>query len=123
VTDLIHGPAATQEAIRASEILFGGGLEGISEATFKDIVGEVPTKKIAAAKFSGQGMSLIELLVESGLATSKGQGRKDIEGGGINLNNTREANIQRLVSSGDLLFGKYLLLRKGKKNYCAVELE
>jgi tyrosyl-tRNA synthetase len=123
VTDLIHGPAATQEAVRASEILFGGGLEGISEATFKDIVGEVPTKKIAAAKFSGQGMSLIELLVESGLATSKGQGRKDIEGGGININNTRESNIQRFVGSGDLLFGKYLLLRKGKKNYCAVEVE
>jgi tyrosyl-tRNA synthetase len=123
VTDLIHGPAATQEAIRASEILFGGGLEGISEATFKDIVGEVPTKKIAAAKFSGQGLSLIELLVESGLATSKGQGRKDIEGGGININNTRESNIQRFVGSGDLLFGKYLLLRKGKKNYCAVEVE
>src|SRR5437016_1005443 len=44
VTDLVHGPGATAEATRASEILFGGRLDGISEATFSDIVGEVPTK-------------------------------------------------------------------------------
>ena len=45
-TDLIHGANATAEAIRASEILFGGNLDGISESTFNDIVGEVPTKEI-----------------------------------------------------------------------------
>src|SRR5262249_11766227 len=43
VTDLIHGEHATTEAVRASEILFGGGLDGISEGTFKEIVGEAPT--------------------------------------------------------------------------------
>jgi tyrosyl-tRNA synthetase len=120
VTDLIHGPNATAEAIRASEILFGGGLEGISEETFKDIVGEVPTKEIAKSKLERDGLPLVELLVEAGMTNSKGQARKDIEGGGININNMREANTQRMVTPSDLLFGRYLLLRKGKRNYTAV---
>ncbi|MBI1842369.1 MAG: tyrosine--tRNA ligase, partial [Verrucomicrobia bacterium] len=122
VTDLVHGEQATQEAIRASEILFGGGLEGISEATFNDIVGEVPTKTLEAARAQGAGIPLLELLVHSGLATSKGQARKDLEGGGIYLNNQRIEDVTRVVSGGDILFGKHLLLRKGKRNYACVTL-
>jgi tyrosyl-tRNA synthetase len=123
VTGLIHGEPAANEAIRASEILFGGELKGISEATFNEILGEVPTKEIEAAKIGGTGLSLIELLVHSGLSTSKGQARKDIEGGGVNINNIRETNIQRAVTTNDLLFGKYFLLRKGKKNYAAITVK
>src|SRR5262249_55506231 len=80
VTDLIHGPSATAEAIRASEILFGGDLAGVSESTFNEIVGEVPTKALAKAELDGAGRPLIELLVFSGLCASKGQARKDLEG-------------------------------------------
>jgi tyrosyl-tRNA synthetase len=117
VTDLIHGPNATTEAIRASEILFGGELKGITESTFNEIVGEVPTKEIEKAKLDGAGLPLVELLVHAGLCPSKGQARKDIEGGGVNVNNVRESSFQRAVRANDLLFGKHLLLRKGKKNY------
>ncbi len=120
MTDLIHGPAATAEAMRASEILFGGGLDGISEATFKDIAGEVPSKEIEKSKFDGAGAPLVELLVHSGLCPSKGQARKDVEGGGVYINNVRESNFQRAVRNTDLLFGKYLLLRKGKRNYAVL---
>ena len=48
---------------------------------------------------------------------SKGQARKDVEGGGIYVNNVRETNPQRALTTADLLFGKHVLLRKGKKNY------
>jgi len=119
-TDLIHGDAATAEAVRASEILFGGDLQGIAESTFNEIVGEVPTREIAGSKFDGAGLPLVELLVHAGLCPSKGQARKDIEGGGVNLNNVREAGATRAVTAKDLLFGKHLLLRKGKKNYVVV---
>ncbi|MDX1951911.1 MAG: tyrosine--tRNA ligase [Verrucomicrobiota bacterium] len=122
VTELIHGTGATQEAMRASDILFGGGLEGISEATFNEIVGEVPTKAVARASVEGAGVPLLDLLVLSGLSSSKGQARKDIEGGGININNVREGNSQRLVQLSEFLFEKYLLLRKGKKNYVVMTL-
>ena len=120
MTDLVHGEVATREAIRASEILFGGELDGISESTFNEIVGEVPSKDIARSQLDGAGQPLLELLVHSGLCPSKGQARKDLEGGGIYVNNVREANLQRAVSRSDLLFGKHLLLRKGKRNYVVV---
>ena len=117
VTDLVHGPAATVEVMRASEILFGGELSGITEATFKEIVGEVPTKDLPKSNLNGAGVPLVEALVQSGLSASKGQARKDIEGGGVYVNNAREASAQRSLTPTDLLFGKYLLLRKGKRNY------
>ena len=65
----------------------------------------------------GTGKPLVEILVQSGLCPSKGQARKDIEGGGVYVNNARETNFQRAVTSSDLLFGKHLLLRKGKRSY------
>ena len=116
-TDLIHGENATQDALRASQILFGGELTGVSESIFNDVVGEVPTRELAPTKLDGAGFPLVELLVESGLSPSKGQARKDVEGGGIYLNNIREGGTARVVTSSDLLFGRHLLLRKGKKNY------
>jgi len=117
VTSLVHGEAATAEAARASEILFGGGLEGVSETTFAELVGEIPTRDIERTKFDGAGSPLAELLVESGLCPSKGQARRDVAGGGIYVNNLRQADPQRAVSAAELLFGKYLLLRKGRRNY------
>jgi tyrosyl-tRNA synthetase len=120
VTELVHGASATAEAVRASEILFGGDLAGVSETTFNEIVGEVPTKEIDKSQLDGVGKPLVEVLVHSGLCPSKGQARKDIEGGGVYINNTREGNFQRAVTSNDLLFGKHLLLRKGKRNYVVV---
>ena len=117
VTDLLHGPAATTEAIRASEILFGGDLAGIAESTFNEIVGEVPTKEMERVRLEGAGISLVDLFVHAGLMPSKGQARKDIEGGAANVNNIRETNPVRNVTTADLLFGRHLLLRKGKKTY------
>ena len=120
VTELVHGASATAEAVRASEILFGGDLSGVSESTFNEIVGEVPTKELDKNQLDGMGKPLVEVLVHSGLSASKGQARKDIEGGGVYINNKREGNFQRPVTSNDLLFGKHLLLRKGKRNYVVV---
>ena len=121
VTTLVHGPTACDDAQRASQIMFGGALEGINETLFNDVVGEVPTKDIERARLETTGgIALTDLLVHAGLATSKGQARKDIEGGGINVNNIRVAEIARTVTPSDLLFGKYLLLRKGKKSHAIV---
>src|SRR6266567_612897 len=120
VTGLVHGPDATAEAVRASDILFGGELSGISENTFSEIVGEVPTKDLEKSQLEGSGKPLVELLAYSGLCPSKGQARKDIEGGGVYVNNVREASFQRNITTKDLLFGRHLLLRKGKRNYVVV---
>lgn len=120
VTTLLHGEAATEEAIKASSVLFGGDPTGLSAETFEELVGEVPSARIESAKLDGAGTPIVELLVASGLASSKGQARKDIEGGGISLNNQRVADFQRPVTRADLLFGRHLLLRKGKRNYAVL---
>ncbi|MFM8360108.1 MAG: tyrosine--tRNA ligase, partial [Verrucomicrobiota bacterium] len=65
VTGLIHGEAATHEAQRASEILFGGSLDGISEGTFQEIVGEVPTRDLGREKLAGAGASVLDLFVQA----------------------------------------------------------
>jgi tyrosyl-tRNA synthetase len=98
-------------------VLFGGGVEGLSENTFNDLIGEAPSKELAKSQLDGVGMPLVDVLVHSGLCPSKGQGRKDIEAGGIYINNVRESNAARAITTNDLLFGKHLLLRKGKRNY------
>jgi tyrosyl-tRNA synthetase len=106
--------------VRASEIMFGGELQGVSEGVFEDVVGEVPTRSLDKAELAGGGAPLVDLLVLSALSASKGQARKDVEGGGIYLNNVRVTEYNRSVTTSDLLFGKYLLLRKGKRTYAVL---
>jgi tyrosyl-tRNA synthetase len=120
VTKLVHGQAALDAALKASDILFGAEIGDTSEETFNDVVGEIPTKSLERAKLEGAGSPLVELLVHSGLAPSKGQARKDIEGGGIYVNNVKSPDIGRAITTADLLFGKHLLLRKGKRSYAVL---
>ena len=121
VTRLVHGQDALDAAVKASAILFGGGIDDIDAAIFQDVVGEVPTHALARERLDGDGASLVELLVDAGLCPSRGQARKDIDGGGIYLNNQRCQDAARMVVAADLLFGRYLLLRKGKKSYAVLD--
>jgi len=116
LTTIVHGADATASAVRASEILFGGSVQGVAESTFEDVVGEVPTKPVDRPMVEA-GLSIVDLVVAVGLASSKGQARKDVEAGGVYLNNVRVDGVTRSVTSSDLLFGKYLLVRRGKRNY------
>ncbi len=122
MTRLVHGEERLAGAIKASEVLFGGSIDGLSVADFQDVVAEAPNKDIEQARLEGAGTSLIDLLVHSGLCPSKGQARKDIVGGGIYLNNIRVGEITRTAATSDLLFGKHLLLRKGKRSYAVLTI-
>lgn len=120
MTALVHGADAVAAATRASEILFGGPLEGVSETTFGDVVGEVPTTAIERGRLSGPGLAVADALVGAELSASKGQARRDIEAGGVYLNNVRVSEVSRAISTADLLFGKFVLLRKGKRSYAVL---
>jgi tyrosyl-tRNA synthetase len=122
VTTLVHSAEATDAAIAASQILFGAEIGDTPEAVFEDVIAEIPNAALEPAQLEGEGATLIDLLVLSGLCPSKGQARRDLEGGGIYLNNQRSSGIEQRVTAGDLLFGRYLLLRKGKKSYAALRL-
>ena len=114
-------PGRKRHDVEAFQLL-GGGLDGITETVFKDVVGEVPTRDLDKAKLAGAGTPIIDLLHHAGLGSSKGSARKDLEAGGIYLNSVRVTDHARPVTTGDLLFGKYLLLRKGKRTYAVLEV-
>jgi len=98
-------------------VLFGGSIDGLAESTFEDVVAEMPSRDVPRDRLLGDGMSIVDLLVATELFPSKGQARKDADSGGVSLNNVRVDNATRVVNAGDLLFGRYLLLRRGKRNY------
>ena len=85
------------------------------------MVGEVSTKDFEKAALEGDGASITDLVVLSGLATSKGAARKDLKAGGIYLNNTR-TSVKHSITASYLVFGKYLLLREGKKSYAVLRV-
>jgi tyrosyl-tRNA synthetase len=122
MTLLVHGPERLAGALKASEALFGGALDGLSTEDFQDVIAEAPQKPLERSRLEGAGASVIDLLVHSGLCPSKGQARKDIEGGGIYLNNVRVADVARAVTAQDVVFDRYLLLRKGKRSYTALAI-
>ena len=123
MTTIVHGAGAEASARKASEILFGGSVDGVSEQTFEDVVGEVPTHDVTRGQLEGGGTPVIDLLVATGLAASKGQARKDLEAGGVYLNNVRVDRATRAVTTEDLLFGKHVLLRRGKRNYAVASVK
>ena len=123
VTTIVHGTDACEDAIRASSLLFGGDPTGVFHSALRDIAAEVPGATLARASVAGTGLNIVEVLASTGLCPSKGQARKDVEGGGIYVNNVRVADVKRDVGESDLLHGRYILLRKGKRNYLLVQAE
>ena len=119
MTTLIHGEAACEAAIQAAAILFGGTVEDITAETFAILRAEVPAATITAEQLSA-GFGIADALVAAKLTQSKGQARKDIEGGGVYINGQRVADISRTLTAADLLHDEGVLLRKGKRAYAVV---
>jgi tyrosyl-tRNA synthetase len=125
VTRLVHGQAALDAALKASAILFGAEIGDTTEATFLDVAGEIPTVDLPRERLSvAPSLPLAEALVLAALETSKGNARKSIEAGGAYVNNLKcdPAQPSRALAESDLLFGRYVLLRKGKKSYAVLRV-
>lgn len=121
MTTLVHGAHAAAEAVRASSALFGQSIMDLDERTLLEVMSEAPSLEEPADGYVA-GVDLVDLLVRSGLCASKGAARKDIGGGGIYVNNRRVQEAGHKVLIADALSGKYLVLRKGKKNFFLVKL-
>lgn len=120
LTDLVHGPDETRRVEQAAQALFGGSLLELDELTLLDVFAEAPSSTLDVQRI-GTSVGVVDILVESTLSASKGMARKDVAGGGVYLNNERVTD--RALDMGDLLFGKYLILRKGKKNYHLIRVQ
>jgi tyrosyl-tRNA synthetase len=117
VTRTVHGQAALEKAEQASKILFGEEIRNVSLQDVMEIFADVPSIQADKNALAGEGMSLVDLTAASGLAQSRGEARRLIQGGGIYLNNVRVNDIKRSVTVQDTIEGQALILRKGQKEY------
>jgi tyrosyl-tRNA synthetase len=120
VTSLVHGPEETERIKQASAALFGGGdLTGLSPDTLAAALREAGVTRVDA----GDGMpTVVDLLVGTGLAKSKGEARRTVGEGGAYLNNVRVEDPEQAPGPDDLIGGAWLVLRRGKKNFAGVEV-
>jgi tyrosyl-tRNA synthetase len=121
VTELVHGPEAARAAEQAAAILFGGDPSEASAAALAAVAGEVPRTALEAGESLEQGVDLVPLLVRSGLASSQGDARRQLEQRGVSVNGTK-AEPGRVVSRDDLLQDRWVLLRKGKRDWAVLDL-
>ena len=122
VTRMIHGETALARAEQASAALFGGDISGLDAADIEDIFAEVPSSEVGAAALADGGVPVVDLLVGSGLATSKADARRKIQGGGIYLNNRRVSDAAATATVGEAIEGRFLVLRQGKRQYHLVRV-
>ncbi len=118
VTTMVHGAHETEQAKAAAAALFGGGdLRELSPATLGAALVEAGVTEVA-----GTLASVTDLLVESGLAQSKGDARRTIGEGGAYLNNARVEDPELVPAADDLIGGEWLVLRRGKKRFAGVRV-
>ncbi|MDX1662709.1 MAG: tyrosine--tRNA ligase [Candidatus Promineifilaceae bacterium] len=123
MTHMVHGEAALEKAQLASEVLFGGELTGLGAADIADIFADVPSNEVSRQAFENGGMLVIDLVADSTLASSRGQAKRDIRGGGVYLNNERVEDLGRMVTLEDTIEGQFLVLRKGRRRYHLVRID
>jgi tyrosyl-tRNA synthetase len=123
VTRLVHGETALKKAEQASRVLFGGEMGDLGLPELLDVFADAPSTAMARDVLSGAGSSIADVIVNSGLATSKGEAKRLIQGGGIYLNNQRIQDNQRMVTLTDTIEGQALVLRKGAKEYRLVKVQ
>jgi len=122
ITLRVHGADTTGRVIAASGILFGGtDLRTADAGVFEVLTGEVPTTTLPSDLLD-TGLPLVDALVTSGLASSKSDARRGIQGKGFAVNGEKTDEVERLLTAADLLPGGFVMLQKGKKNYALLKL-
>jgi len=117
VCTLVHGADETERAELAAAALFGGDLSGLDERTLLDVFVDAPSTDLPAGRLDGTGELLVDLLAETGLVKSKSQARTTVSQGGAYVNNGRADDVEYRVTTSDLVAGRYLVLRRGKKDH------
>ena len=114
VTTLVHGAEATAQVEAASQVLFGmGDPATVGARTLMDATAELAGAEVAP------GTSVVEALVATGLADSKGAARRLIGEGGVSVNNAKVADLEQVLREEDFLHGAVALLRRGRKHLAA----
>ena len=124
VTVMCHGQEAYDNAVAASQMLFGGNSEALKkldERTFLAVFGDVPSFDIAKEDLPCNILDL--LAVKTAILPSKGEARKMVQGNGIAINKDKVTDINADVTGADIVNGHYILAQKGKKNYFIINVK
>jgi tyrosyl-tRNA synthetase len=121
VTELVHGADAASAAAEASAALFGSGdLASLDAATLEAAFADLPRATLSGT----DGLpTVLDLFVDSGLSDSRGQARRVVAEGGAYVNNERVSDPATVPDRSTLLAGRWLLLRRGKRNLAVAEVE
>ncbi|HEY5025861.1 MAG TPA: tyrosine--tRNA ligase [Acidimicrobiales bacterium] len=122
VCTLVHGEQEAGRAEAAALALYAGELATLDEQSLLEVCAETPTSTWTPRALDGPGLSIVDAVVDAGLVTSKSQARTLVTQGGVYVNDRRERDIEARLGPSDLLFGRYLVLRKGR-DYHLVRFE
>jgi len=118
LTTLVHGADETARATEAAKALFGqADLVDLDEATLEAALAEVPSATIGEL-----GQTVTDLMAACKIVASKSDARRAIEGGGAYLNNTKVTDVNAAPQESDLLFGRFIVLRRGKRNVGGIQV-
>ena len=113
----LHGKDEAKKSIKITEALFSGDIKGLSEDELVDAMSGVDTYKVSGEK------NIVDLLVDTGILSSKREAREFITNGSISLNGEKVNDLEMVVNKETSLYNKYVIIRRGKKKYYLVIME
>ncbi|MFD1863810.1 tyrosine--tRNA ligase [Planococcus chinensis] len=116
MTKLIHGEEALQDAQRITKALFSGDLKALSAEEMKAAFKDVPSVEMAKSP-----TSIVDLIVEAGITSSKRQAREDVTNGAISVNGEKVTDVEYIVDEKDRLEDAFAIVRRGKKKYHMIQ--
>jgi tyrosyl-tRNA synthetase len=112
VTTLVHGAAEAERAERAAGVLFTAEIASLDPSTLAAALADAPHLAVSASELAA-GLSIIDALVRTALASSRGEARRLLSSGGVSVNNQRVSE-DRPLTLDDALHGRFIILRRGK---------
>lgn len=121
VTTLVHGPEAAQAAEDAARVLFGGDPREATAEALAAVAREVPATGLAPGEDLDAGVDVVPVLQRTGLVRSASEGRRQLQQGAISVNDER-VGPGAVLRSEQLLHGRWILLRRGRRSWAALDL-
>jgi tyrosyl-tRNA synthetase len=119
LTTLLHGVDACEKVEAASQALFSGDVRSIGRDMLGDVFADVPTVELSFNDLEGDGLTVVDLLIAVGLATSRRDAREHLANGAVLINGER-ATIHSVITAADLMHASVVLVRRGKREWRVV---
>ncbi len=122
LTRLVHGDDGLAAATRATQIFFGAEIDQADDRQLAEIFADVPSTHLAGERLAGDGLTVVDALVEGGLARTKSEARRTVQQGGAYVNNRRVDSIEMKITTQHLAGRSTVVLRAGKKRYALLRV-